>query len=152
MENEDSNLGSPPRSVPFNLGRWPASSSNRTSYSFQTWCLQVVCAAHTWKHLWVNQLSLCGGGPLSSWFSWASLLTMETGLLPSLSAMKPCHLLSFLQVFIVCVCVCVCVSMCDQSCLTLWDSTGYSPPGSSVHGILQVIPEGVVISYSRGPS
>ena len=33
-----------------------------------------------------------------------------------------------------CVCVCVLVS---QSCLTLCDSMDCSPPGSSVHGILQ---------------
>ena len=32
------------------------------------------------------------------------------------------------------VCVCVCVT---QSCLTLCDSMDCSPPGSSVHGILQ---------------
>ena len=31
-------------------------------------------------------------------------------------------------------CVCLLVA---QSCLTLWDPMDYSPPGSSVHGILQ---------------
>ena len=37
-----------------------------------------------------------------------------------------------------------------QSCLTLWDPMDYSPPGSSVHGILQTrIPERVA---SRGSS
>ena len=36
--------------------------------------------------------------------------------------------------FCVCVCVCVCVS---QSCPTLCDPMECSPPGSSVHGILQ---------------
>ena len=45
----------------------------------------------------------------------------------------------------VCVCVCVCVCLCvlvAQSCLTLCDPTDYSPPRSSVHGILQArIPE-----------
>ena len=38
------------------------------------------------------------------------------------------------------VCVCVCVCMCVlviQSCLTLCDPMDCSPPGSSVHGILQ---------------
>ena len=40
-----------------------------------------------------------------------------------------------------------------QSCLTLCDPMDYSPPGSSVHGILQTrIPEWVVISSSRGSS
>ena len=38
-----------------------------------------------------------------------------------------------------------------QSCLTLCDPVDYSPPGSSVHGILQArILEWVAISFSRG--
>ena len=37
-----------------------------------------------------------------------------------------------------------------QSCLTLCDPKDYSPPGSSVHGILQArILEWVAISFSR---
>ena len=40
-----------------------------------------------------------------------------------------------------------------QSCPTLCDPMDYSPPGSSVHGILQArILEWVAISYSRGSS
>ena len=40
-----------------------------------------------------------------------------------------------------------------QSCLTLCDPMNYSPPGSSVHGILQVrILERVDIPFSRGSS
>ena len=40
-----------------------------------------------------------------------------------------------------------------QSCLTLCDPTDYRPPGSSVHGILQVrILKWVAISSSRGSS
>ena len=40
-----------------------------------------------------------------------------------------------------------------QSCLTLWDPMDCSPPGSSVHGILQArILEWVAISSSRGSS
>ena len=40
-----------------------------------------------------------------------------------------------------------------QSCLTLCDPIDYSPPGSSVHGILQVrILEWFVISFSRESS
>ena len=50
----------------------------------------------------------------------------------------------------VCVCVCVCVSA-TQPCPTLCASKDCSPPGSSVHGILQVrILEWVVIPFSRG--
>ena len=38
----------------------------------------------------------------------------------------------------VCVCVCVCVHAKSlQSCLTLCNPMDCSPPGSSVHGILQ---------------
>ena len=40
-----------------------------------------------------------------------------------------------------------------QSCLTLCDSMDCSPPGSSVHGILQArVPEWVAILFSRGSS
>ena len=40
-----------------------------------------------------------------------------------------------------------------QLCPTLCDPTDYSPPGSSVHGILQVRVLGwVVIPFSRGSS
>ena len=41
----------------------------------------------------------------------------------------------------------------DQSCLTLYDPMDCSPPGSSVHGILQArILEWVAIPFSRGSS
>ena len=47
----------------------------------------------------------------------------------------------------------VCECSVTQSCLTLWDPVGCSPPVSSVHGILQPsILEWVSISYSRGSS
>ena len=40
-----------------------------------------------------------------------------------------------------------------QSCLTLCDPVDSSPPGSSVHGMLQAtILEWVAISFSRGSS
>ena len=41
----------------------------------------------------------------------------------------------------------------SQSCLTLWDPMNCSPPGSSIHGILQArILEWVAISFSKGTS
>ena len=47
-----------------------------------------------------------------------------------------------------CMCVCVLVA---QLCPTLCDPTDCSPPGSSVHEILQERTlEGVAISFSRG--
>ena len=53
----------------------------------------------------------------------------------------------------VCVCVCVCESLVTQSHLTLCDLMDCSPPGSSVHGILQArILECVAISFSKGSS
>ena len=49
----------------------------------------------------------------------------------------------------VCVCVCVCV-LVPRSCPTLCDPMDCSPPGSSVHGILQArILEWVAIPFSR---
>ena len=51
------------------------------------------------------------------------------------------------------ICVCVCVCVCVQSYLNHCDPLGRSPPGSSVHGILQArILECVDISSSRGSS
>ena len=45
------------------------------------------------------------------------------------------------------------VSEVTQSCLTLCNPMDCSPPGSSVHGILQArILEWVAISFSRGSS
>ena len=54
-----------------------------------------------------------------------------------------------LRVCVCVLCVCVCV-LVTQSCLTLCDPTDYSPPGSSVHGILQArMLEWVAISFPR---
>ena len=47
----------------------------------------------------------------------------------------------------------VMLELVTESCLTLCDPMGCSPPGSSVHGILQArILEWVAISFSRGSS
>ena len=50
--------------------------------------------------------------------------------------------------------MCVCVlCLVTQSCMTFCDPIDYSPPGSSVHGILQAtIPEWVAMPSSRGSS
>jgi len=49
-------------------------------------------------------------------------------------------------------CMCVCV-LVGQSCLTLCDPTDCSPPGFSVHGILQArILDWIAIPFSRGTS
>ena len=45
------------------------------------------------------------------------------------------------------------VSLVTQSCWTLCDPMNFSPPGSSVHGILQVrILQWVAIPFSEGSS
>ena len=50
------------------------------------------------------------------------------------------------------VCVCVCVKS-FQLCPTLCDPIDCSPPGSSVHGILQArILEWIAMPFSRGSS
>ena len=53
---------------------------------------------------------------------------------------NPSSLICFCGVY-VCVCVCVCARTharsVTQSCPILWDPKNCSPPGSSVHGILQ---------------
>ena len=42
--------------------------------------------------------------------------------------------------------------VCAQLCLTLYNSMNFSPPGSSVYGVVQArILEWVAISFSRGP-
>ena len=55
-----------------------------------------------------------------------------------------------------CMCVCMCVRGCAESlhsCPTLCHPVDCSPPGSSVHGILQAgIPEWVAMFSSRGSS
>ena len=46
-----------------------------------------------------------------------------------------------------------CVCLIAQSCLILCDPMNCSPPGSSIHGILQArILEWVAIPFSRGSS
>ena len=76
------------------------------------------------------------------------------------------HPVAFLEEEIKNSCVCVCVYvhahvgvhacvhvLATQSCLTLCDPVGYSPPGSSVHGILQErIVEWIPSPFSRGSS
>ena len=55
----------------------------------------------------------------------------------------------------VCVCVCVCVcGLVTQLCLTLCNPMDSSPPGFSVHGILQarILEWIITIPFSRGSS
>ena len=49
--------------------------------------------------------------------------------------------------------VMMCVRQKLQLCLAIWDPMDYSPPGSSVHGILQArILEWIAIPFSRASS
>ena len=66
------------------------------------------------------------------------------------SEMKDKYLL--IHYFLVCIYACMCAKSL-QSCLTLCDSTDYSWPGSSVHGIFQSrILEWMAMPSSRGSS
>ena len=52
-----------------------------------------------------------------------------------------------------CVCVCVCVCVHTKLCLTLSNPSDCSPPGSSIHGILQARRlEWIAMPSSRGSS
>ena len=64
-------------------------------------------------------------------------------------------MLNSVHLHVGCVCVCVCVCVCArahaQLCLTVCDPMDCSPPGSSIHGILQQrILEWVAMPSSRG--
>ena len=68
-----------------------------------------------------------------------------------LSTCLPLHLDFIVLQFLKCICAVLC--LVTQSCLTLCNPMDYSPPGSSVHGILQArILESVAMSSSRGSS
>ena len=80
---------------------------------------------------------------LVHWRFWHSLTTANKtwSCLPGLL-----HFLSLL-------CYCVCYVCGAQLCLILWDSTSWSLPGSSGHGIFQAgVLEWVATSSSRGSS
>ena len=63
----------------------------------------------------------------------------------------PCDIQQIPTSYLFYIYMCVCMSMHLQSCPTLCDPVDCSPPGSSVHGILQArILEWVAISFSRG--
>ena len=65
---------------------------------------------------------------------------------------SPCVCVSVFS-FHVYECVCMCVYKSLQSCPTLFDPLDCSPPGSSVHGILQArILEWVAMPSSKGSS
>ena len=74
------------------------------------------------------------------------LLHWQAGSLPLVPPGKPLH-----QPCAVCLCVCVCVCvLVVQPAPTLCDGMDYSPPGSSINGLLQArILEWVAISFSR---
>ena len=72
--------------------------------------------------------------------------------------LRQCHYPHFVDIFGTSVCVCVCECVCvwervTQLCPTFCDPMNCSPPGSSVHGILEArILEWVAMPFSRGSS
>ena len=81
-----------------------------------------------------------------------SLGIVSPGSSPSLYPLPktpPSFTVPTMTTFRPCVCVCVCV-LVAQLCPTLCDPTDCSPPGFSVHGILQArILEWIAIPFSR---
>ena len=113
--------------------------------------------------LFLTQWTVAHSEPLSSGFSrqkyWTGLPCPPPGDLPNLG-IKPTSLtspalaggLSTTSATWEAYAPCVCAKLL-QLCLTLCSPMDTSPPGSSVHRILQArILEWVVISYSRGSS
>ena len=100
----------------------------------------------------------------STYMSWHSILVFVIIISLKIIPSSSIHVVTNRKTFILfygwvvfrCVCVCVCVCVCllvAQSCPTLCDPMGCSPPGSSVHGILQVrILEWAAIPFSRASS
>ena len=96
---------------------------NTPDFQHSCWCLQIFLN----RCFFICFLSL---GPFPWAMSTLVSLQSRSAVLPMLSCQKLC--------------------VDAQSCLILCDPMGYSPPGSSVHEILQVrILEWVAISYHR---
>ena len=75
-------------------------------------------------------------------------MLLNASLFTLLAVVSPVEVLICLCILSV-VCVCVCVLL-TQSFLTFCNIMAYSPPGSSVHGILQArLLEWIVIPFSR---
>ena len=117
------------------------------------WVLRMNCmdwgkqsSGLCWNHYPYKPIFLC----LATWIDllWShQFFFSKTDCLSKLIYVNFQLCLSFIPRVL---CVYVLVS---QSCLTLCDSMDCSPPGSSVHGILQArILEWVAIPFSRGSS
>ena len=106
------------------------------------------------KGSFVLRLSLGGWITIdldSAWLPHSLLLAIDLGVDrgPNIYQRDLCWG-NFWKLFCVCVCVCVLVI---QWCPTLCNPMDYSPPGSSVHGVLQArILEWVTMPSSRGSS
>ena len=126
----------------------PSSALMTTDHSESPWCWSSR-GSRRWCWWWS-----CGWcGRYRSVCSPSQLSSVTSLLYPAFQFAIPAkHYHSFgLRLFSrlsVCVCVYLCV-LAAQSCLTLCNPMDYSPPGSSVHGILQArILEQVAISLS----
>ena len=92
----------------------------------------------------------CLENPMDGGVWWA----IVHGVTKSRTQLSDQHLVcfDFRQKWFCTLCVCVCIKLL-QPCLTLCDPMDCSPPGSSVHGILQArILEWVAMPSSRGSS
>ena len=94
--------------------------------------------------------------PPRCWWLWLYKCYSDTVCLMSLVAMLQPWLVNIRNCPL-CVCVHVCVCVCVLICSVMSDSfvtpMDWSPPGSSVHGIVQARTlEWVAVFFSRGPS
>ena len=104
------------------------------------------------KHAWETEIILrkdwrvCGAGFTPVAVRGSRGMEVKSSESTFCSSLMPAHALLYLGRAFHCV-------LATQACLTLCDPMDCSPPGSSVHGILQArILEWVTISFSRGSS
>ena len=134
-------------------------------------CFKVTycpCPSHFNTNHWtVSQTKKVGRSSLQKWdMAWGclSFLTIPLAVSPSQVQASPLlyssevysqgtHKSVMILVYAFCPRVVVAGVLVAQSCLTLCNPMHCSPPGSSVHGILQArILEWVAIPFSRGSS
>ena len=122
------------------------------------WWISAISSTNPWNSLWLaSPATVLHSGSFSIWNAplasqplWNDIRAWLPLLQPHLPSVRGCKTLPHLWAFVHAMKVKVLVI---QLCLTCCDPMDCSPPGSSVHGILQArILEWVAISFSRGSS
>ena len=113
----------------------------------ESWCFpeHLLCVVY-WFHSICFSLRTESSNRIRTTFALFPSVLYVTSAVPGTKALQESI---GLRPFLLCV-LCVLVA---QSCPTLWEPTGCSPPGSSVHGILEArILEWVATPFFRGSS